>query len=143
MRGKYKRALLFKLHQTFSFLPTLKYNYPDIVAHFFAPEDRWENVYPTIFPGWDRTPRTNDSEGVYINSTPENFRRHLEQALQVVAHKPLEHRILFLRAWNEWAEGNYVELDEIAVTFPPSYEYDHLKAGRAHASQPLSFHREG
>jgi hypothetical protein len=112
VRGKYKRALLFKLHQTFSFLPTLKYNYPDIVAHFFAPEDRWENVYPTIFPGWDRTPRTNDSEGVYINSTPENFRRHLEQALQLVAHKPLEHRILFLRAWNEWAEGNYVEPDE-------------------------------
>ena len=110
--GKYKRALLFKLHQTFSFLPTLKYNYPDIVAHFFAPEDSWENVYPTVFPGWDRTPRTNDSEGVYINSTPENFRKHLEQALQVVAHKPLEHRILFLRAWNEWAEGNYVEPDE-------------------------------
>ena len=110
--GKYKRALLFKLHQHFSFLPTLKYNYPDVVKNFFAPEDSWENVYPTIMPNWDRTPRTGDQEGVYVNATPKNFKRHVEKALEVIDKKAEEHRILFLRSWNEWAEGNYVEPDE-------------------------------
>lgn len=109
--GKYRRAIKFKLHESFSFLPTIKYDYPKVVKHFFAPEDSWDNVYPSIFPGWDRTPRTGDQEGVYINATPEYFQRHIEQALEVIKDKQPEHRILFLRSWNEWAEGNYVEPD--------------------------------
>lgn len=110
-KGTYKRALLYKMHEHLSFLPTLKYNYPKVVENFFAPEDSWDNIFPTIFPGWDRTPRTNDAEGVYINATPENFKRHIEQALKVIEKKDAEHRILFLRSWNEWGEGNYVEPD--------------------------------
>ena len=111
VQGKYKRALLFKLHEKFSFLPALKFNYPEVVKHFFAPEDSWENVFPSLFPGWDRTPRTGDQEGVYIHATPENFKQHIEQAIEFIKNKQAEHRILFLRSWNEWAEGNYVEPD--------------------------------
>jgi lipopolysaccharide biosynthesis protein len=111
VKGTYKRALLYRLHEHLSFLPTLKYDYPKVVKHFFAPEDTWENIYPTLFPGWDRTPRTNDSEGVYVHATPENFKSHIEQALKVIEKKTYEHRILFLRSWNEWGEGNYVEPD--------------------------------
>ena len=111
VQGKYKRAFLFKLHEKFSFLPVLKYNYPEVVKHFFAPEDSWENVFPSIYPNWDRTPRTGDQDGIYINATPENFQHHIEHALEVIKDKQPEHSILFLRSWNEWAEGNYVEPD--------------------------------
>lgn len=110
--GKYKRAINFRLREIFSFLPTLKYDFPKITKYMYAPEDAWENVYPTIFPGWDRTPRTGDQEGVYINATPEAFRTHVKEAISFITHKAPEHRILFLRSWNEWAEGNYVEPDE-------------------------------
>ena len=109
--GKYQRAIRFKLHEKLSFLPTIRYDYPKVVKHFFAPEDSWENVYPSLFPGWDRTPRTGDQEGVYIHATPENFQQHIEPAIEVIKNKQAEHRILFLRSWNEWAEGNYVEPD--------------------------------
>ena len=122
VQGTYKRAFLFKLHEKFSFLPVLKYNYPEVVKHFFAPEDSWENVFPSIYPNWDRTPRTGDQDGIYINATPDNFQHHIEHALEVIKKGKLavyksardkqpEHRILFLRSWNEWAEGNYVEPD--------------------------------
>jgi lipopolysaccharide biosynthesis protein len=111
-QGKYLRMLKLKLHERFPFLPALKLNYPKVVSNFFSPEDRWENIYPMIIPGWDRTPRAGRVEGIYVNSTPENFKRHIEQALDVIKDKRAEHRILFLKSWNEWGEGNYVEPDE-------------------------------
>lgn len=88
-----------------------KYDYPKTVSGFFAPEDRWENVYPTILPQWDRSPRVGSADGVYVNATPENFRKHLLHALDVVRDKSEEHRIIFMKSWNEWGEGNYVEPD--------------------------------
>lgn len=88
-----------------------KYDYLKTVRGFFAPEDCWERVYPTIMPQWDRTPRVNNYDGIYVDATPENFRKHIEHAINVIKDKPEEHRILFLKSWNEWGEGNYVEPD--------------------------------
>lgn len=109
--GKYARIAKKLLHQYLPFLPTHRINYEKITQHFFAPEDSWQNVYPSIFPQWDRTPRAGNSEGVYVNATPTTFKKHIQNALNVIKNKDMEHRILFLRAWNEWGEGNYVEPD--------------------------------
>lgn len=114
--GKYKRAFRFILQEKLPFLPTHKYDYPKVVKYSFAPEDSWENVFPTIMPQWDRSPRTGNKEGIYINATPEQFRLHIEDALKVIEHKQPEHKILILRSWNEWGEGNYVE---------PDFKYGH------------------
>lgn len=109
--GQVLRNIRFALQKKLPFLPSLKYNYPKVVRHFFAPEDSWENVYPSILPQWDRSPRAGNSEGIYVNATPENFKKHIFDALQTLKDKKDEHKILFLRSWNEWAEGNYVEPD--------------------------------
>ncbi|MCL6748000.1 lipopolysaccharide biosynthesis protein [Prevotella sp. TCVGH] len=109
--GKYMRAVKKLLHQYLPFLPTHCINYEKITQHFFAPEDNWQNVYPSIFPQWDRTPRAGNSEGVYINATPTGFKKHIQDALNIIKNKDVEHQILFLRSWNEWGEGNYVEPD--------------------------------
>lgn len=94
-------------------LPTgsIRYDYERTVCNYFAPEDSWENVYPTILPQWDRTPRVSSWDGVYVNATPEKFEKHILQALELIKDKAPEHRILFLKSWNEWGEGNYVEPD--------------------------------
>lgn len=94
-------------------LPTgsIRYDYERTVCNYFAPEDSWENVYPTILPQWDRTPRVSSWDGVYVNATPEKFEKHIRQALELIKDKAPEHRILFLKSWNEWGEGNYVEPD--------------------------------
>lgn len=109
--GRIRRTVRFILQKNISWFPPLKYDYAKVTKHFFAPEDRWDNVYPTIMPQWDRTPRAGKHEGIYINSTPENFKKHIEEALEVINDRPNEHKILFLRSWNEWGEGNYVEPD--------------------------------
>jgi hypothetical protein len=110
--GKYKRALRFMLQERLPFLlPSFKYDYPKVMKYSFAPEDSWENVFPAIMPQWDRSPRSGNKEGIYINATPEHFKHHIEDALKVIANKQPEHKILILRSWNEWGEGNYVEPD--------------------------------
>lgn len=88
------------------------YDYAKTVKGFFAPEDRWENVFPTVMPNWDRSPRATSWDGIYVNATPKKFEEHISQALELVRDKAPEHRIVILKSWNEWGEGNYVEPDQ-------------------------------
>jgi len=109
--GRYRN--IFRVVLQKSGIPLSKrYDYLKTVNGFFAPEDRWENVFPTILPQWDRSPRVGSADGVYVNATPDNFRKHLNKALDIVKDKSEERRIIFLKSWNEWGEGNYVEPDE-------------------------------
>ncbi len=109
--GKVNKILGAVARKISSKVPAKRWNYANVMPHFFAPEDRWENIYPMVMPQWDRSPRNGNGDGIYINSTPANFKTHLEQAMDVIKDKVPEHQILFLHSWNEWAEGNYVEPD--------------------------------
>ena len=68
--------------------------------------------YPTVLPNWDNTPRSGENGLVLHGSTPELFRRLLRRAFSLVNHETTEKRIVFIKAWNEWAEGNYLEPDQ-------------------------------
>lgn len=87
------------------------FDYSKTVRGFFAPEDRWENVYPTIMPNWDRSPRAATLDGIYVHTNPQAFEKHIRQALEYIRDKQDAHQVLFLKSWNEWGEGNYVEPD--------------------------------
>ena len=92
-------------------LSTKTFEYSKVTKNFFIPEDSWENVFPTIMPQWDRTARVGKAQGIYVNSTPENFQKHVRDAMKVVEAKKNEHQIIIIKSWNEWAEGNYMEPD--------------------------------
>lgn len=90
----------------------VRIKYENIIKHYYSKEDIWENVYPTIIPNFDRTPRSGrNTNGLWYGSTPKLFAKHIKQALDLLEGKSAEHRILFLQSWNEWGEGNYVEPD--------------------------------
>lgn len=67
--------------------------------------------YPIALPNWDNTPRSGLNGVVLHDAHPDLFRIHLRDAIGRVQRLPPENRIVFLKAWNEWAEGNYVEPD--------------------------------
>lgn len=73
-------------------------------------------AYNCVVPNWDNTPRSGRRGLVLTGSTPRLFRKALEIALRNVAKKypePLDEQYVFLKSWNEWAEGNYLEPDQI------------------------------
>lgn len=109
-RGVWYRVFDRILHK-FGIYRKVTYDYNNTVKNYFAPEDTWENVFPTILPQWDRSPRRGDAEGVYVNQSPDNFYRHVKHALSIIQKKKEEHQVIFLKSWNEWAEGNYMEPD--------------------------------
>jgi hypothetical protein len=61
---------------------------------------------------WDNTPRAKHLGSVFWGATPEAFKHHLEKCLLQVASRIPEKRIVFIRAWNEWAEGNCLEPEQ-------------------------------
>jgi len=68
--------------------------------------------YPCVVPNWDNTPRCGIGGYVLRGATPELFEQHLRQAVAQMAHRPPEKRIIFIKSWNEWGEGNYLEPDQ-------------------------------
>lgn len=93
-------------------------DYGKAARYFSGAEDKQPDCYPTLIPNWDHSPRSGRSGHILIDSTPGKFKKHVGASLASVAHKPEENRIVFLKSWNEWAEGNYIEPD---LKFGTSY----------------------
>jgi hypothetical protein len=67
--------------------------------------------YPSVMPNWDNTPRSGKRGVIFHNSTPEHFDRLLKDAAEIVKDYPDDNKIIFIKSWNEWAEGNHIEPD--------------------------------
>lgn len=88
------------------------YSYKKCYAKLIGNEESEKNdVYPTLMPNWDHTPRSGAKGYLFTNSTPELFQKHCEDVLSKISSKKEENQIVFLKSWNEWGEGNYMEPD--------------------------------
>lgn len=69
-------------------------------------------AHKSIIPSWDNSPRSGRLGVILKNSAPEVFCRLLMELIQQTQHDcPPDRQILFINAWNEWAEGNHLEPD--------------------------------
>jgi lipopolysaccharide biosynthesis protein len=67
--------------------------------------------FPCCFTGWDNTARRGRHAIVMVDSGPEVFRSQLSLMTRSVLNKDRDERVVFINAWNEWAEGMYLEPD--------------------------------
>ncbi len=65
--------------------------------------------FPCVTPGWDNTARRKKDAVIFRNSTPELYQAWLKTAVERVSSNDAEEQIVFINAWNEWAEGNHLE----------------------------------
>lgn len=108
-----KTRMMWRMLSGKTFAPTYsKMDYSRLMANYYVPEDAGENIYPTLLPQWDRTPRAGKNSEIVVDSTPDRFQETVETAIELIRQKEPEHQLLFLKAWNEWGEGDYVEPDQ-------------------------------
>lgn len=107
---KASRFLQALLSQALS-RPTNVHEYKDILPRLVNPLCKENRIYPVVIPNWDHTPRRGCGSLIFHNATPDLFKKHVKQTLELIQDKPQEDRIVFIKSWNEWGEGNYMEPD--------------------------------
>ncbi|UPY36023.1 glycoside hydrolase family 99-like domain-containing protein [Sediminicoccus sp. KRV36] len=68
--------------------------------------------YPSVFPSWDNTARQPLAGTILHDAEPELFGVYVEAKIeQALEQFTGDQRLLFVNAWNEWAEGAHLEPD--------------------------------
>jgi glycosyltransferase involved in cell wall biosynthesis/SAM-dependent methyltransferase len=77
--------------------------------------------YRGVMPGWDNTARRRMQSHVYVNSSPKLYELWLQYLVDYSRCAPNGQPLIFVNAWNEWAEGAYLEPDQ-------KYGWEYLEA---------------
>jgi glycosyl transferase family WbsX len=69
-------------------------------------------AYEGAFVDWDNTARYGRRATIYDGASPARFQHWMTRLVAKVGRRPVDERLIFINAWNEWAEGAYLEPDE-------------------------------
>lgn len=85
--------------------------YADIATYYLGKSYAAEHVFKTVFPSWDNTARTKERALIMLNGEPENYEYWLASTIDLVKQAGKRDQLIFINAWNEWAEGCHLEPD--------------------------------
>lgn len=86
------------------------YDYVKCVEAFNSGVKPESHEIPIVFPGWDTTIRHGKGGICLLNNTPDAFKLHLKLVKRILAQRDsIDTRLVFIKSWNEWAEGNFIE----------------------------------
>ena len=71
----------------------------------------WKRFH-CVTPSWDNSARKRRDASIFPGSTPEKYENWIRQVIAKTLKKhDGDERLVFINAWNEWAEGNHLEPD--------------------------------
>lgn len=93
---------------------TTVYDWRAFVERSDTYTDPGYKLFRSATPSWDNTARKKNKGTVFHNSCPQLFQRYLENAFNETMYSQAnpDERLVFINAWNEWAEGAHLEPDE-------------------------------
>ena len=88
------------------------YRYEEIVHRMLAKPEVAYKRFRCVTPRWDNSPRRASDSVIFRDSSPEVYEGWLREVVRsTLVTFQGDERILFVNAWNEWAEGNHLEPD--------------------------------
>ncbi len=106
--SKFVNRLLTKIKPILH-IPAGWVKYEKAIEYFVTEQEKEEISIPVIIPNFDHSPRSGYGAQILDHVTPELFKKHVHKVINVVKNK--ENKLIMLRSWNEWGEGNYMEPD--------------------------------
>lgn len=97
-----------------------KYDYDKIWECILNKKVTDQKRVPGAFAMWDNTPRHGLNGHVYTGASPQKFEEYLKKLIEKTKNE-YKKDMIFVYAWNEWAEGGYLEPDE-------ENKYEYLEA---------------
>ncbi|MFL2145238.1 glycoside hydrolase family 99-like domain-containing protein [Desemzia sp. FAM 24101] len=91
-------------------MPTV-FPYKEASKYQVTADDYQENTIPVIVPNWDHSPRSGSNGMIFTDSHPRYFKKVVKEAINSVKDKPDDKKIIIIKSWNEWGEGNHLEPD--------------------------------
>jgi len=89
------------------------HSYQDLADAMMDKEIPAYKWFRCVTPSWDNWARRKDGANIFLGSTPEIYKQWLSGAIEnTLSRFSGDERIVFVNAWNEWAEGNHLEPDE-------------------------------
>jgi hypothetical protein len=88
--------------------------YPSLEARTRMLSQKYEHEYiPTVFVSWDNSPRRGKYAIILNGTTAGEFKLALNEAYDLAQTSSSTEPVIFINAWNEWAEGNHLEPDAL------------------------------
>jgi lipopolysaccharide biosynthesis protein len=88
------------------------YDYADYADHMLNGPPADYLRFPCVTPMWDNSARKRSNGIILSDSTPEKYEHWLTAVLRRFHPPAPESNLVFINAWNEWAEGNHLEPDQ-------------------------------
>jgi hypothetical protein len=85
------------------------YDYASVVERMLRKEPPEYTRFPCVMPSWDNAARRRNGATILHGSTPQLYQKWLTSVLRTAEHGKGSDGIVFINAWNEWAEGNHLE----------------------------------
>ena len=92
--------------------PNKVYEYEDYCMRLLKAFKPSDGLWPCILPCFDHSPRSGNRRIILHNSTPEKWKNLCKQVFDRCKSKTPDENVVFIKAWNEWGEGNYMEPDQ-------------------------------
>jgi GT2 family glycosyltransferase/glycosyltransferase involved in cell wall biosynthesis len=88
------------------------HDYAEAAAFSLAETAPGFRMYRGVMPAWDNTARRMERATSWTGSSPARYGAWLRATIdRTIREQPSEHRLVFVNAWNEWAEGAHLEPD--------------------------------
>lgn len=87
------------------------YDYEELALRAGDITDERFPYFKAVMPSWDNEARKPGQGYSFHNAKPELYARWLDSAIKTTMKRRPEERLVFVNAWNEWAEGAHLEPD--------------------------------
>lgn len=104
------KNIITRIKRKFLRIPQL-IDYRDYMKEYISCYEASDLIHPCILPNFDHSPRSSHRGNIIINNTPQLWKELCKKIFIKCESRNEENNLIFIKAWNEWGEGNYLEPD--------------------------------